>query len=46
MSGRRHQADEREYWAAAAILNDLQIRTVQLLTNNPTKIEHLRLIGG
>jgi 3,4-dihydroxy 2-butanone 4-phosphate synthase/GTP cyclohydrolase II len=40
-----HQADEREYWAAAAILNDLDIRSVQLLTNNPAKIEHLRELG-
>ena len=40
-----HQADEREYWAAAAILADLGIHSVQLLTNNPTKIEHLRALG-
>ena len=40
-----HQADEREYWAAAAILEDLQIRSIQLLTNNPAKIEHLRVLG-
>lgn len=40
-----HQADEREYWAAAAILNDFSIRSVQLLTNNPAKIERLRALG-
>jgi 3,4-dihydroxy 2-butanone 4-phosphate synthase/GTP cyclohydrolase II len=37
-----HQADEREYWAAADILRDLKIESVRLLTNNPTKIEELR----
>jgi len=37
-----HQADEREYWAAAAILEDLGVRSVHLLTNNPAKIEALR----
>ncbi len=40
-----HQADEREYWAAAAILGDLSVRSVNLLTNNPSKIEHLRQLG-
>ncbi len=37
-----HQADERDYWCAAAILQDLEIRSIRLLTNNPAKIEHLR----
>jgi GTP cyclohydrolase II len=37
-----HEADEREYWAAAGILADLQVRSVRLMTNNPDKIEHLR----
>jgi 3,4-dihydroxy 2-butanone 4-phosphate synthase/GTP cyclohydrolase II len=40
-----HQADERTYWAAVGILDDLQIRSVRLLTNNPAKIEHLREQG-
>jgi 3,4-dihydroxy 2-butanone 4-phosphate synthase/GTP cyclohydrolase II len=40
-----HQADEREYWAAADILRDLDIHSVRLLTNNPTKIEELRTYG-
>lgn len=40
-----HQADEREYWAAAAILDDLRVRSINLLTNNPTKIEHLSQLG-
>ena len=40
-----HQADEREYWAAAGILTDLGIRSVRLLTNNPSKMEHLTALG-
>ncbi len=40
-----HQADEREYTIAAAILEDLGVRSVRLLTNNPMKIKHLRMLG-
>jgi len=40
-----HQADEREYWAAAAILADLGVHSINLLTNNPDKIEQLRTLG-
>jgi 3,4-dihydroxy 2-butanone 4-phosphate synthase/GTP cyclohydrolase II len=40
-----HQADEREYSVAAQILEDLGVRSVQLLTNNPSKIKHLRQLG-
>lgn len=40
-----HQADEREYTIAAAILKDLGIESVHLLTNNPAKIRHLRMLG-
>lgn len=40
-----HQADEREYTIAASILKDQGVKSVHLLTNNPTKIEHLRLLG-
>jgi GTP cyclohydrolase II len=36
-----HQADEREYSLAALILKDLRVKSVRLLTNNPTKIEAL-----
>ncbi|UCF29509.1 MAG: GTP cyclohydrolase II [Chloroflexota bacterium] len=36
-----HQADERDYTIAAYILNDLGVKSVQLLTNNPLKIEDL-----
>jgi GTP cyclohydrolase II len=40
-----HQADEREYSMAAHILNDLGVRSIRLLTNNPAKIEHLSALG-
>jgi GTP cyclohydrolase II len=33
-----HQADERNYEAAARILEDLGVSSFHLLTNNPTKI--------
>jgi len=50
-------ADGREYGAAAAILRDLGVRSVRLLTNNPAKVagleaggvavaERIRLIEG
>jgi GTP cyclohydrolase II len=37
--------DVRRYDAAAAILSDLQIRSVRLLTNNPRKIKQLQEHG-
>lgn len=40
-----HQADERDYTAAARILEDLGIRSVRLLTNNPAKIQTLSELG-
>ena len=40
-----HQADERDYTAAALILRDLGIRSLRLLTNNPAKISSLRALG-
>jgi GTP cyclohydrolase II len=40
-----HQADEREYSLAARILDDLGVSSVELLTNNPLKIQHLRSLG-
>lgn len=40
-----HQADERDYTAAALILRDLGIRSVKLITNNPKKIRELRGLG-
>ena len=40
-----HQADERKYDAAAAILTDLNVTAIRLLTNNPDKIERLQALG-
>ncbi len=40
-----HQADEREYDIAAAILADLRVRSIRLLTNNPDKVERLTSLG-
>ncbi len=40
-----HQADMRDYTIAASILNDLGIRSIHLLTNNPAKIEDLTSHG-
>jgi 3,4-dihydroxy 2-butanone 4-phosphate synthase/GTP cyclohydrolase II len=40
-----HQADERDYGAAAAILRQLGVRSIRLLTNNPHKIDSLRSLG-
>ena len=37
--------DRREYGAAAAILHDLGLTEVRLLTNNPAKVEGLRANG-
>jgi 3,4-dihydroxy 2-butanone 4-phosphate synthase/GTP cyclohydrolase II len=40
-----HQADEREYDVAAAILADLGVRSIRLLTNNPDKVNSLQALG-
>ncbi len=40
-----HRPDERDYTIAAAILADLGVRSVRLLTNNPDKIEQLQAAG-
>jgi len=40
-----HEADERNYSLAAAILEDLGPRSVRLLTNNPEKLQALRDLG-
>lgn len=40
-----HQADERDYTAAAHILRDWDVRSVRLMTNNPLKMESLRDLG-
>ena len=38
-------ADSRDYSPAAAILADLGIGSVRLITNNPDKVEQLRRLG-
>ena len=40
-----HLADEREYDIAALILESLKVKTIELITNNPQKIEGLRKLG-
>ena len=40
-----HQIDERDYQDAAAILNLLGVNKLQLLTNNPEKVSHLKALG-
>ena len=40
-----HQADERDYTCAARILENLGIRSIALITNNPNKIEALNSLG-
>lgn len=40
-----HGADERDYAIAAMILDDLDVSSVRLLTNNPEKIESLDEYG-
>ncbi len=40
-----HEADERDYTIAAHILQDLGVRSLRLLTNNPAKIEGLQDLG-
>ena len=40
-----HQPDERDYQVAAAMLEELEIKSIRLLTNNPNKIEQLTEYG-
>ncbi len=40
-----HLADEREYSIAALIINNLEIQSVDLITNNPKKIDELKKLG-
>ncbi len=40
-----HRADERDYTPAGCILRDLGVRSVRLMTNNPTKLEALKALG-
>ncbi len=40
-----HLADEREYDLAALMLEDLKVKSIALMTNNPKKIEELVKLG-
>lgn len=40
-----HLADERDYNIAALILKNLEVKSIQLITNNPEKIESLEKLG-
>jgi 3,4-dihydroxy 2-butanone 4-phosphate synthase/GTP cyclohydrolase II len=40
-----HLADEREYGVAALILESLKVKSIQLITNNPKKIDGLEKLG-
>ena len=40
-----HLADEREYSIAALILENLKIKSIELITNNPKKIDELKKLG-
>lgn len=40
-----HLADEREYDIAALMLQDLNVSSISLITNNPKKIEELVKLG-
>lgn len=40
-----HRADERDYTPAGLLLRDLGVRSVRLMTNNPTKLEALAALG-
>lgn len=40
-----HEADERDYSLAACMLEELQVKSVRLITNNPTKIAALKSEG-
>lgn len=40
-----HESDSREYTDAALMLRDLQVSSVDLITNNPSKIDALTELG-
>lgn len=39
------KADERDYRAVGFILNDLEVKQVRLVTNNPRKIDYIERLG-
>ena len=40
-----YQSDARDFSAAAQILEDLGVRSIVMLANNPEKADHLRRVG-
>ena len=40
-----NQVDERDYTVAALILKDLEVRSIRLMTNNPSKLLRLQELG-
>ncbi|MBT3323102.1 MAG: GTP cyclohydrolase II [Anaerolineae bacterium] len=40
-----HQADERDYTVAAEMLQNLRVKSIRLITNNPAKINALKELG-
>ncbi|HET7035715.1 MAG TPA: GTP cyclohydrolase II [Thermomicrobiaceae bacterium] len=40
-----HEPDERDYRVAAEMLDELDVRSIRLLTNNPAKLTALRALG-
>ncbi|TAL50914.1 MAG: GTP cyclohydrolase II [Methylovulum sp.] len=40
-----YQADEREYSIAALMLENLEVKSIELITNNPKKIDGLKKLG-
>jgi GTP cyclohydrolase II len=40
-----HNADERDYTVAALMIRDMGIRSIDLITNNPSKISELGRLG-
>ena len=40
-----YQADEREYSIAALMLENLKVKSIELITNNPKKIDGLKKLG-
>ncbi|MEI6269051.1 MAG: GTP cyclohydrolase II [Methylococcaceae bacterium] len=40
-----HLADEREYNIAALMLENLQIKSIKLMTNNPQKMDDMKKLG-
>ena len=40
-----HLADEREYNIAALMLENLQVKSIKLMTNNPQKMDDMKKLG-